>query len=494
MTEPTPPEEAQVQQILEGQALSVLRIRRRKTQGDLAAWMGVQPSVISSWEKGRRKLEESDRAKLLELLGYTQEAFERIREVLQELDLLELPAIGAETTEEGFRKQRARLLMAEREAYGNLLAAREDRLSILRRIQTARENAPQLWRVLEKRDPAKWRMLVRGTQTYQDWALCELVCHESLRRAGDQPAEALQLAQLAVWIAECVPGLKDWQDQVKGFAWAHLGNSQRASGKLLLAAETSARADEFWEAGTRVHPVILNPGRMLSLKASLRFDQGLLAEALDCLEQARSAGGSSERVKIELQAGRVLEELGRFTEALTVLDGVAEEVTASGDIGLAFAWRFNRASCLCQAGRVEEAAPLLFEAQALGQRLHLKLHNKMRLRWLEGRLAAAAGRHEEAVVALQEVSSKFAGQLDATDTALATLELSEVLLRLGRVREVRQRAKELVPLFGRLGLTREGLATCHLFCQAATTESATVEMVQHILRLLNTRGGSPPPR
>src|SRR4029078_7688637 len=120
-----------------------------------------------------------------------------------------------------------------------------------------------------------------------------------------------------------------------------------------------------------------------------------------------------------------------------------------------------------------------FEAQAMGQRLGHKLH-QMRLRWLEGRLAAAQGRLEVAIRAFQEVRGEFSKLQDIYETALVTLELTATLLRQGDTRQVQKEAAELPPLFEQMGLPLEALATCHLFCRAAAAETATLDMVQQV--------------
>ena len=72
---------------------------------------------------------------------------------------------------------------------------------------------------------------------------------------------------------------------------------------------------------------------------------------------------------------------------------------------------------------------------------------RLRLSWLEGRLAAAFGRREEAIAALRGVRDGFADRKIAYDTALASLELAVLYLEEGRTSEVKDLAGKMVWIF-----------------------------------------------
>ena len=71
------------------------------------------------------------------------------------------------------------------------------------------------------------------------------------------------------------------------------------------------------------------------------------------------------------------------------------------------------------------------------------------------------------------------------DYALVSLELASVLLEQGEAMEVRTLASEMLWLFQAQGVHREALAALRLFCQAAKTEGATVELTRRILTYLH---------
>ena len=63
-----------------------------------------------------------------------------------------------------------------------------------------------LWALLERRTPAQRLLIVEEGEEYQTRALHERVLTESAARAGTEPREAQELAQLAVRIAELAAG------------------------------------------------------------------------------------------------------------------------------------------------------------------------------------------------------------------------------------------------------------------------------------------------
>lgn len=120
-----------------------------------------------------------------------------------------------------------------------------------------RAAAAALWVSMGECTPAERRMLVEELDEYQGWALCEQVAAESVHKAPDHPGEALELAGLALLIAERVAGEPGWVLRVQGYAWAHVGNARRACSDPAGAEEAFRRARQLWEAGSAGDPGLL---------------------------------------------------------------------------------------------------------------------------------------------------------------------------------------------------------------------------------------------
>jgi transcriptional regulator with XRE-family HTH domain len=124
-----------------------------------------------------------------------------------------------------------------------------------------REEAQELWEALRRHDPSTRRLLVEESARFRKWALCEKLCAESRQAAS--PEEAQELADLALLIAERVPGEESWRLRLQGYAWAHAANARRAQGDAEEAREAFERARELWETGAPGGPGLLEQAREL---------------------------------------------------------------------------------------------------------------------------------------------------------------------------------------------------------------------------------------
>jgi hypothetical protein len=129
-----------------------------------------------------------------------------------------------------------------------------------------RGEAEEIWENLrEFSRNRRWRLVDLAQGAYPQWALAERICEASLEAAG-QPDEALDLADLALFIAEQVPD-EGWRSRVEGYCWAHLANARRAAGDPAGADEAFARAWELWKAGSDPRG-LLPESRLLGLEAA----------------------------------------------------------------------------------------------------------------------------------------------------------------------------------------------------------------------------------
>ncbi|HKI02060.1 MAG TPA: hypothetical protein VKK31_08775 [Thermoanaerobaculia bacterium] len=306
----------------------------------------------------------------------------------------------------------------------------------------------------------------------------------------------MELAELALEIAERAPGEESWRLRLKGYCWAHLGNARRVANDLAGADTAFAQAGHFWEAGADSDPGRLAGWRLCDLEASLRRDQRRFLEALQLLEQARARCGNDPLAtgRILLKKEHVFDVMGDSEGALAVLGEAAPLIEASGDLRQLFALRFNMAADLAQLERYEEAAKLLPQAQqsAIQQRNELDL---IRVAWLRAKVAAGLGQTEEAIAGLEQVGQDFTAREMPYDAALSWLDLAVLLLKAGRTAEVRELAVRMVRIFqGQEDFVREALAALQLFCEAALREAATVELALRVIADIKQarRSASPP--
>jgi len=305
--------------------------------------------------------------------------------------------------------------------------------------------------------------------------------------------EALELAELALFIAEQVP--EDRRSPALSYCWGYIGNARRVATEFDAADEAFLRSWSFRDIGSDADSELLPEWRLLDLEASLRRAERRFPEAVALLDRARTASGGEPvaAARILLKKDHVLNVMGDFESALATLAEAAPFVEASGDPHLLFALHFNRTDELSHLERWEEAAKLLpvVTEMAAEQGNALDL---MRLTWLQAKVAAGQGRAEEAMAKLEKVSSDFTDRQLPYEAALSSLDLAIIWLKAGRNAEVALIALGMNWIFEAKKIQREALMALRLFCDAAEREAATVELARQVIADMEKAERSGPPR
>jgi transcriptional regulator with XRE-family HTH domain len=462
-------------------ALAFLRLAQGWSQTDLGEAAGISPNLLSDYERGRKPLSRPRLEKIVATMGLAAGTIDTALEFLRQVRAASAGP-GSPSDE-----QRLRIEAVAAELGSGLESfARQTitRFVAAGRAEREREQAATLWESLRKRKPEERRRLVEKKPELRGWALCELICRESEEAARDSASRALELAELALRIAELVPAEQAWRSQLQGYAWAFLGNARRVKSDLPGAEEAFGRAEKLWRSsGAEVHSGLLNGVRFLDLEASLRRDQGQFALALELLDRALILDRGELAKQLLLKRSTVLLARGNFEEAVTTLRRTAPLVNPQGEPQLFFALRFNLAVNLWFLGCHIEVAGLLPElrilAAAAGNELDL-----VRLRWLEGRIAAGLGRPVEALAALSRVREEFDSREIAYDVALVSLELARLHLQEGRTAEVKTLARQMMWIFHVQGVPEGAHAALRLFCDAAERDAVTLDLARRLAEYL----------
>ncbi|HET9229442.1 MAG TPA: hypothetical protein VFR31_22370, partial [Thermoanaerobaculia bacterium] len=349
-----------------------------------------------------------------------------------------------------------------------------------------REAAAGLWLKLERRNPRQRLAMVEEIEEFQSWAVCELVSARSIEVAPSSPAESLELAGLALRIAEVCAGDKLLCQRAEGYAWFHVANARRVTNDLPGSGAALETAIKLWDAGAPGDPGLFDEAIVLALEANIRLVQRRFPEARKRIEQALAADRGGLRGRLLLTKARILETLGDVEgstevlgEAIPHIDGGREPRAA---LGVYYQFLFN----LCLQGRAVEAAPLLSEVEALAERLGQKV-DLVRVGALGGLIAAGTGRVEEAEEAFEKARRSFASSQPplVLDYALVSLELALLLLDQNRLPQVSTLADQMAWTFTHQGMQPEALAAIRIFCEAAGREAATVELARRVIRFLD---------
>jgi len=373
-------------------------------------------------------------------------------------------------------------------------------------LARSRAEALRLLEDLAALDPPDRLARLHVDRRFVSWGLCELLVRESRQTTPEQTAEALHLADLAVHVADLIPGgepfEEKWVYQLRSLAWAGLANARRVLGDLSAAEKGFEMSDAWWEAGSAdIGDALGYEPVLLSLKAPLRTAQRRFPEAHKLLDRAVALflEGHPEQRDPHLagrslitKAGMLIEQ-GESDSAILTLKKANGLIDPERDPRLLLCVRHNLVDNLSKMGRHTEAADLLPDLQTLAAAQGSTL-DRLRLKWVEGRVAAGLGQHEQARELLTEVRQTFLADGNAFDAALATLDLVISCLEQGKTAEVRDLADEMVIVFRDLGVSREALAAVLLFQEAARRETATADLARDIATTLSRPPASGPVR
>ena len=462
-----------------GAVLRFFRFALGRTDEDLARALGIQPALISAYEHGRKPLSRDRLEELLTVIEVPPEAIDAVLLALAIVHPATNPGSPVDPSPADRRSIDQSAAMAGLKAVESTLAQLTANARRLHAAQ-ARQQAGRLWKTLSPLNPEKRQATVEKNRRYWAWALAERICAESERAAAHRADEGVELAGLALRIAELALVGETFRSRLQGYAWGFVANSWRVHGELSRAEEAFLRSDVLWKAGAPADPGLLDGSLLIELKASLRRYQGRTTEALSLLDQALSASGSEEaQCRIRINKANTLELMGESEGAIAELRQAMRLSERSRNQRLPFLVRFALASNLHELARYTEAQELLPKVQELAKRLGNEL-DLVRVLWLQGRLAAALGRVEEALAAWEQVRRYFTSKRIAYDAALVTLELAVLNLEHGKAGEVKRLTAGMLWIFESQAVHQEALAALGLFCEAVRKEEANAGLARRV--------------
>lgn len=464
---PLPPSDAS--------AVAVLRVALDVPQNEVAGALGVSPGVVSDLEAGNRTLTARRKDEILEALTLPPDALGEAEAFVVSIRSKARADGPGRDAEEAARLRVEGAIDKVKAAAGSFARALIDEVD----LEESRREAGLLWEELERLTPERRRARVRSGPRFRKWAFCELLCQKSLDAAADSAAKALEIASLAVLIAELVPGLPAWRRRLQGYARAHLANAWRVHGKLPESEKEFAQARALWDGGVDERKV-LNEARVLGMEALLWMYKGQWAKALDLLDLAHAADQGEEHNKLLVSRASVYTLMQDFEGAINSLRKAAPLISETHEPRLLLVVQFKLGENFLYSAQPEEARGLLPDIQRLTRLLGKQL-DSLRLRWLEGRLFSALGQKEKAFIILSQVRDEFASLDMPFDTALATLELTPLLLEQRRHVDVLRLARQLEQIFRAQGAHEKALEAVLIFRKAAERHAVTVEMVRHLI-------------
>jgi tetratricopeptide (TPR) repeat protein len=263
-------------------------------------------------------------------------------------------------------------------------------------------------------------------------------------------------------------------------AQAELGNALRVSDQLDKAADAFARARQLFELGTRSEFLEI---LLLNFEASLHADRRRFDAA--CINLRKVLRWHQRNGDLHL-AGRTLMQIGLFTrnagnllQALPILRQSLEAIDAKRDPVLAYAAMHNELALLIDLGQFREAEIKLFQLRPQQNHAGGRI-NQLRFRWEEGRIDAGLERCDRAETTFREVREGFLEVNRAYDSALASLDLSAVLLAQQKTGEAKDVVVAAYKMFIALKIQREAFMAVLVLKTACEIQVATRELAEKV--------------
>lgn len=280
----------------------------------------------------------------------------------------------------------------------------------------------------------------------------------------DDAAEMLALAELAVEQAATE------SREVQALAMTHLGNAFRVNGRFAEAHSSFDKAEALY---SRPEPLLLR------FRASLLQDQRKYGAAITCLKRAARLEKDREgRAILKLQLANVLDLSGEHRAAADLVGKTLDDLKDPKIVASAF---HGLTHYLVNEGLTEQALWVLQHGHRFFE--FFGALARLRVIWLEGRLASAVGDRATALDCFRKAKEGFAEKLLFQEVALLSLETAHEYARRHDLVAAQVELEGMPEILKALGIGPEAAAAKVL--QLALRARTVPRLVKHLLRLID---------
>ena len=319
---------------------------------------------------------------------------------------------------------------------------------------------------------------LRGEET---WAQCEAFLAESWALRREDLEGMIGLAMGAVLNAKSIdPATRGPQAlaDLQCRAFSALGNARNVADEPWCAEADFASALQCFDRGTGDQLLL---ARLMEVAAFLFLSQQRMEEAHRLLRWAQhlymQKGDFHAAGRVLVQRGTVTLREAQPKEALRLLAWALDLLDLAREPYLSLATLHNFASAYSDCGKFEEADRVLWQARPLYAAEGGPL-DRLRLVWLEGRIAAGRGRHGRAERSFRQARDGFLAHKLYYGAAVAALDLGVLLLQRGRTAEARALVLETVDTFSYYQIEREAHMALLLLTEAARQDCLTIAILK----------------
>lgn len=316
-----------------------------------------------------------------------------------------------------------------------------------------------------------------------DQAKSQVGTLEALSNLG-RYAEALQVGE---WISHILEEHAEWYDLA--VLTLNLGNVHGRAGDDAQALEMFDRAGLLCR---QLEGEGVSPWLWLSVQGNRAISLLTLGQFEDSIQASQTAWEGYEQLGLRVSAARARQTLaftyhllGRYNEALTLLDQAWSVFLTDGRHRDAMAVELDVSDCLLQLRRFDDVLEKCRRVRTTFTELGTRRFVAQAI-VNEAAAYAKLGRHPEALASLAEARQIFEEEGNTSWAAMANLERAAVLLQQGRYGESLAAAQECVAVFGEFGLPVEEAQTHLVAARAALAldrPDEAVRLARHALEI-----------
>lgn len=426
----------------------------------------ITEDLISRFVRTEVSREEAQQV-LRHLLAGCSQCSDKARRAAEDLGILALPAQRGREQSYEMVFQRAFYFTDQQE----------------RQLAEERLQGWAQWAAIEPLAPEVRIATVKADWAFHTFGLYDRLLEASRWAMRSEPAEAVDIVQLAILVAEHLDPTKLGRERIadlRAHAWAQLGNTQRIASNFDGARSAFNEAWRILEdEGTNE---AIDRASILVLEASYMKDVGefeLAESALqDALEVHRRHGDPHQQGRILLKMGDAIgyikpeQALIYLKKALSLIDVAREprlELCALHD----FSW------FLADTGKPEEALAILERARPLYHQFPDDF-TQLRLHWLEGKIAHGLEKYDEAEHIFAQLWEELRVRNLNQEVVLVSIELAQVLTRKGENARAAELAAQCFSIMMNWGLHNDALAAWIVFQDALTQGAAEGNVFEKI--------------
>jgi tetratricopeptide (TPR) repeat protein len=370
-------------------------------------------------------------------------------------------------------------------------------LDRFRRLQEDRSSVPQLLEKLLSVPENERLHAAERDPRFCTAAFVEGLLENSRKTWSDEPFGSEAIAHLALLIADRLDR-QSYSDglvnDLKARALGFVANARRIQSDFRGAEDAFHEAEGVLGEGSG-DP--LEWARLLDLKASLRRAQRRFGDALSLLDEVIAIYRKTREHHLEGRAliskALIHDYASEPAQAVPLLFDALSKIDRQQEPRLLFTILQNLTLSLVTLGEFGQAATVLPQARQTA--LELGTADDMtRSLWVEGLLDLGTQRFSDAERKLWSVRDRYIEMGIGYNAALVSLDLAKVYLMQGRTAETRRLAAEMHPIFVSRDVQREAIAALLVFQQAAERESASLRLVDEVIRSIRRAQAGPAPQ